>query len=246
MLHVLLVDDDALIRSSLAQTLNGFPYVSVVGAAASGEEAVTMLQKESVDLIFLDIELGDIDGFALARHIQQVHPNVMIVFLTGHVGFAVDGYEYKPLDFLIKPVNLLRLERVLLRARELKEKVEAPQEKSVKIGLSVDGGLEIIEVNSILYIERLGRRIFLVDRTGKRYQSYDSLQKLEAIFEPYGFIRCHQSFLVRFSAIAGVHLDKTKSGYTLRLSGTETEIPLSRGKYSELREKLARSGMIVV
>lgn len=244
-IRVMLVDDERVCLDSLRTSLDAFPYVTVVGEAQSGGEAVGLLRREPVDLVFLDIEMGDVSGFELARHIQSAYPGVMVVFLTGHVDFALDGYEYKPLDFLIKPVNLLRLERVLLKARDQLEAAEDSRETSVRIGLMVDGGLEIIEVNDLLYIEKEGRKVFLVSKGGERHRSYDTLQKLLGIFEPYGFFRCHQSFLVRLSAIKSVHLDASKNSYNIQLTGTDRSIPLSRNRYNELRDALRQRGLTI-
>lgn len=243
-LRTLLVDDEPHSREHLAALLEEFPYVTVVGAAAGGAEAIAYLHQEAVNLVFLDIEMEDVNGFELARHIQSAYPKTMIVFLTGHVDFALNGYEFKPLDFLIKPVNLMRLERVLLRAKDEFEGQTASS--AVRIGLQVDGGLEIIQVNNILYIEKRGRKVYLVSADGRRYQSFDSLQKLQGIFEPYGFFRCHQSFLVRLDAIRGVRLDESRSSHNILFSDTDVQIPLSRGKYAELRERLAGSGLTIV
>lgn len=242
-LRILLVDDDPACLEGLTAALDTFSYVNVMGTAQSAGEAAGILQREAVDLVFLDIEMADVNGFELARHIQNAYPQVMIVFLTGHVDFALDGYEYKPLDFLIKPVNSLRLERVLLRAKKQLENTKISQESSVRIGLPVDGGLEIIEVNQLLYIEKDGRKVFLVCLGGERYRSYDTLQKLLGIFEPYGFFRCHQSFLVRLSAIKSIHLDPSKNSYNIQLNGTDVRIPLSRNKYNELKEMFRQRGM---
>ena len=190
--------------------------------------------------------MKDVSGFDLARHIQSAYPKLLIVFLTGHVDCALDGYEFNPLDFLIKPVNPLRLEKVLLQAEELLGKREKKASSAVRIGLQVNGGLEIIQVDSILYIEKQGRRVYLVPASGPRYQSYDSLQKLQGIFELYGFFRCHQSFLVRLDAIRGVRLDESRSFHKILLFGAEDQIPLSRGKYPELRERLADRGLTIL
>lgn len=246
-LRVLLVDDEPHCREHLAALLSEFPYVEVIGTASGGAEAVSRLRQTQADLAFLDIEMGDVSGFELARHLRLAYPDIMLVFLTGHVDFALDGYEFKPLDFLIKPVNPIRLERVLLQARDLLEKREVKAAPSVRIGLHVDGGLEIIQVNSILYIEKQGRKVYLVSDDGRRYQSSDSMQKLQSIFEPYGFFRCHQSFLVQLDAIRGIRLDESKGYHNILLSSNaHGSIPLSRGKYSELRERLASEGLTIV
>lgn len=239
-LHILLVDDEPHARSHLAALLEDFPNVTVAGSVSGGAEAISFLRRTAVDLIFLDIEMGDVSGFDLARHIQSVYPKVMLVFLTGHVDFALNGYEFQPLDFLIKPVNPLRLERVILQAEEQLGK-RTPKTPAVRVGLQVNGGLEIIQVYSILYIEKQGRKVYLVPAKGSRYQSYDTMQKLQGIFELYGFFRCHQSFLVRLDAMQGVYLDEPRKCHKILLFGTEEQIPLSRGKYPELRERLRRA-----
>ena len=243
LLRILLVDDEQVCLDSLKAALASFPYVTVAGEARSGSEAIGFLQRETVDLVFLDIEMPDVSGFELARHIENAYSGTRLVFLTGHVDFALDGYEYRPLDFLIKPVNLLRLERVLLRAKKQREEEAQAQVPSVRIGLPVDGGLEIIEVDKLLYIEKEGRRVFLVCQNGRKYRSFDTLQKLFGIFEPYGFYRCHQSFLVRLGAIRSIRLDASKNSYNILLEGTEDCVPLSRNKYSELKELLQQRGL---
>lgn len=244
-LRILVVDDEPHSRENLERLLSAFPDVTVVGSAAGGDEAAACLRQTEVDLVFLDIEMGAVSGFDLARHIQAAYPRVEIVFLTGHVDFALDGYEYKPLDFLVKPVNGLRLERVLLRARQALEEREPQVSASVRIGLPVNGGLEIIQVGNLLYLEKSGRQVYLVGKNGERWCSYESIRKLEDILVPYGFYRCHQSFLIRTAAIRSIHLDESKNSYNIQLAGTDAVIPLSRGKYPELKERLTRDGLTI-
>ena len=89
-------------------------------------------------------------------------------------------------------------------------------------------------------------KVYLVPAKGSRYQSYDTMQKLQGIFELYGFFRCHQSFLVRLDAIQGVYLDETRNCHKILLFGSEEQIPLSRGKYPELREQLSGRGLTII
>lgn len=140
-------------------------------------------------------------------------------------------------------MNLARLERVLLRARAALEKPRT--DSSVRIGLPVGGGMEIIQINTILYVEKLGRRVFLVGRDGDRLAISESLQKLQNILEPYGFFRCHQSFLIRLAAVRSIRMDETKNSYNILFFDTDAAVPLSRGKYKELRDCLARNGLTI-
>ncbi len=245
-IRVALFDDEPMLCNSLQTTLLSFPYVEVVGMAHNGADALNMLHQLQPELVFLDIEMGDTNGLELARHIRSVYPDTQIIFLTGHAGFALEGYEYNPLDFLVKPVNILRLERVLLREKQRREGQQQKKEAPVRIGLPVDGGMEIVQVDQVSYIEKVGRKVFLVGQNGERFQTYYSLQKLEDIFNCYGFFRCHQSFIVRIDAVRSISLDESKNSYNILLQGVKASIPLSRNKYAELKERLTESGMRIL
>jgi len=240
-LKVLLVDDEQICLDAIKASLSTFNYVSVVGEADNGTDAIKFLQSNEADLIFLDIEMKGINGFELARHIQSHYPGIMFIFLTGHAGFALEGYEYRPVDFLTKPVNLLRLEQALSRVRELKH--HDKPEKEVKIGVNVEGGFEIINVKDIAYIEKRGRKICIVCENGETFNCRDSLQKLELIFAEHSFYRSHQSFLVPIEKIKSIRLDDFRRSYVMQLKGKKEELPLSRDKYNELKELLLQKGI---
>ncbi|WP_346880437.1 LytTR family DNA-binding domain-containing protein [Clostridium sp. UBA3061] len=242
-LKVLLVDDEDICLEDLKSTLATFKYINVIGEARSGSDTVKFLQKyeKEVDLIFLDIEIKDINGFELAKHIQSAYSYVKIIFLTGHVGFALKGYEFQPVDFLTKPINIIRLEQSLLRVKSLKTSEKVNTE--IKIGIHVEGGFEIITVNDILYIEKRGRKVCIICKDGLVFNSSDSVQKLESIFQNYGFFRSHQSFIIPTNKIKRISSDKFSRVYGVKLEDVEENIPLSREKYNELKELLKNEEM---
>lgn len=241
-LNVLLVDDEQICLDTLKQALNTFSYINIIDELTDGRDVVKLLQKDIIDLIFLDIEMESINGFKLAKHIKSIHPNIMIIFLTGHVDFAINGYEYQPVDFLIKPVNLIRLEQALSKVMDLKYRKK--EKIDTKIGINIKGGFEIINIDDILYIEKCGRKIFIVMKNGEKFSSSDSLQKLENIFTDYNFFRSHQSFLIPIDKIKSVHIDEFKRTYTLKIEyANDILLPLSRDKYSKLKELLLEKGM---
>jgi len=240
-LKVLLVDDEQVCLDAIKASLSTFNYISIVGETDNGTDAVKFLQNHEVDLIFLDIDMKDINGFELAKHIQNHYPDIMIIFLTGHAGFALKGYEYQPVDFLTKPVNLLRLEQALSRVKDLKHNNKPAKE--VKIGINMEGGFEIINVKDIAYIEKRGRKICIVCENGETFNCRDSLQKLEQIFSNHSFYRSHQSFLVPVEKIKSIRLDDFRRSYLMQLKGRKEELPLSREKYNELKELLLQKGI---
>lgn len=240
-LRILLVDDDPACREELRQHLAAFPYAAVVGEAGDLSTAIACLRNEAADLIFLDIELGGESGFDLARHIRNTNPSCKIIFLTGHVDFALEGYEYGPADFLVKPTNLLRLEQALLRVREHLEAFRHTED--TRIGIQSGNRLEIVSVRQVLYLEKRGRQVVLVCEGGEELMTKEPLQKLEGAFLPHGFYRCHQSFLVPLRRIRSIQLDDSKHTYFLLLDGTDARIPLSRDKCGELRRLLSLTGL---
>lgn len=240
-LNTLLVDDEKVCLDIIRSSLDMFDYVNIVGEVNNGRDVINILQKKDVDLLLLDIEMEGISGFDLAKHIQLVYPEVMVIFLTGHVDFALEGYEYQPVDFLIKPVDILRLEQALAKAREIKYNYSKKQD--VQIGIPVGGGLEIINVSDILYMERAGRKVNIVCKDGDIVNTSDSLRKLEDIFNEHNFFRSHQSFLVPLHEIRSIQMDKFKRTYVLHLKNTEEILPLSRDRYNELKELLISEGL---
>src|SRR5699024_6786659 len=138
--------------------------------------------------------MDGMNGIQLAQHIKKIYPHMMIVFVTGHAGFALEGYEADPIDFLTKPVNVRRLDQVLAKVKNIKQTPERSPDH--QIGMKVDGGIRIVNVDDILYIEKKGRKISINCRNNEGFETTHSLKSLENIFAPYHFYRSHQSFIV--------------------------------------------------
>ncbi|MGN7410356.1 MULTISPECIES: LytR/AlgR family response regulator transcription factor [unclassified Sporosarcina] len=243
-IRTMIVDDDQQAIDLLAADLKSFPFISLIDTVNSGKSALTILRSKKVDLLFLDIEIGDITGLELAGHIQSVYPHIEIIFVTGHAGFALDGYDYRPLDFLIKPINFFRLEKTMTTVQK---SFQEPQKSIIpnhKIGMKVSGGIRIVNVGDILYIEKSGRKISIVTSQDS-FVSGDSMKEIETMFDGYGFYRAHQSFIVPLHHIVSVQSDSTARSYTIELTNGQ-HIPLSRNKYSELQTLLEAEGIQIV
>ena len=243
MLRTLLVDDDAASMRILEQALALFSDVEIVGRVPSGMEALLFVRDNPTDLVFLDIEMDEMSGFEVARHLHTHYPQTQYVFVTGHTDFAVDGYAYQPLSFLVKPIRLSHLERVLEMAREKGDVQSKAEPLGKQIGLHVDARLEIVNVSDVAYLETVGRKVRVVCRDGRVLDTAESLRKLCQVFEDYGFYRCHQSFVVQVALIESIKPDMFHHSYLIRLRGSEKEIPLSRDRYAALRTMLDKRGI---
>lgn len=241
-INVLIVDDDQNSIDVLKGYLKSFPFINVLAEVNSGEEAIAFLRKNEVDLILLDIEMEGISGLELAKHIQPMYPSLSIIFITGHAGFALEGYESHPVDFLTKPLDIFRLEVALNKVRELREPIKETT-KEQKIGMKVANGIQIIDVNEILYIEKKGRAISIVCKNNESYRSSDTMKNLETIFTPFEFYRSHQSFLVPLKQIKGIYPDIYSRSYTIQLIDSDVNLPLSRNRHHELKDLLENKGI---
>ncbi len=233
--QVLLVDDDGESRRVMREMLSDFDDIAVAGEASCQEEALALLKKCRVSVVFSDIQMDGGSGFDLAAKIHRLYPDILVVFLTGFADFAVDGYLYGPVDFLVKPVSRERLERAVSRLRERLGREKRTEDE--KIGLRMDGGFRVIDVRTIAYVEKQDRRVRIIWKDGTSDYATKTMQELESILLSYDFFRCHKSYLAPLRDVVRMQKEPVGRYYRLYLKG-DIELPLSRTKYYELQEIL--------
>ncbi|MCI9337169.1 MAG: response regulator transcription factor [Lachnospiraceae bacterium] len=238
--QVLLVDDDAELCRSMGDMFAKEPQFCVIGKAGSKVEALDMLKEHPVDIVFTDIQMEGGSGFELAEAIHRLYPKIMVVFLTGYAKFALDGYLYGPVDFLVKPVRRERLERTLERIKE-RLRGDSGKAEPVRIGIPTDAGYRIVETSQIAYLVKEERRVKIVWKDSSCDYTGKAMQELEEILLDYGFFRCHQSCLIPLSDICSIQKELFGRAYKIRLN--TAELPLSRKKYYVLKELLGKMGI---
>jgi DNA-binding LytR/AlgR family response regulator len=246
MLKILIVDDDANSMRITRQALELLGNNEIVGEVGSGINAMEFIKENAVDLVLLDIEMQDMSGFDVASCLHKNYPKVQYVFLTGHTDFAVDGYTYQPLSFLVKPISISRLEQILELAEEKCNAIPETAGQHKQIGLHVDARLEIVDVADVIYLETVGRKVRVVCKNGRTLDSSETMKKLFSVFEDYGFYRCHQSFAVQLDQIESISSDMFHRSYTIKLRDLDKEIPLSRDKSAPLRTILEQRGIHMI
>lgn len=237
-IRVLIVDDEQRCIDDLTSHLASYTSINIVGEVNSAEDALVFLEDNRVDLLFLDIEMDGMDGIEFARIVGTLYPNMLITFVSGHPQFALEGYEVYPVDFLTKPVNPERLKKNIDKVEE--RFLVKPFPRDLQIGLSIPGGIHMILVSDIKLIEKRGRKIFLESKDGNRYETRETMKKLEEILLPFNFVRPHQSYLVPLHNIISISPDAFSRSYKLTLRDLDEDIPLSRKNYHELKDKLER------
>ncbi len=239
-LQVLIVDDDETsLRVSRAAMEQLVDPAYILGARTAAE-TVRILSEKHVDLAFLDIDMPDTDGFSIADYIDQHCPEVRYIFLTGHADFAARSYDYEPLDFLVKPVDVIRLNKALERYEN--QNPPSPDRSKERIVMDTDEGFILLSPAEVAYVAKDLRQIKVHCLDGRSYVvRRSSLDEMEEFFSGCSFFRIHQSYLVPLSNIVSIRPAKFGRAYEAVLNG-QICLPVSRNKYLQLRSYLADQG----
>lgn len=240
-IKTLLLDDDVPSQKAACAALAAFPQIAIAGRFRTGEELFAWLEKEDAQLLFLDIELQEELGFQVAERLRRSHPQLLIVFLTGHASYAIDGYDFQPVNFLTKPINHAKLENTV---REVERRLESrPRQRSAQVMFHLAQGYRIVDVDDVCLIERQDRKNYLV-LPGERVRiAYDTMRELEEMLEPHDFFLCHQSYLISLRRVKQVR-DAGRQLYEAVLEGCEQPVPISRNRYLELLARLRELGVL--
>jgi two-component system LytT family response regulator len=219
-MRVLVVDDEAPARQRLMDILRKDPSIAAVSEAADGIAAVTMIEKEKPDLVFLDVQMPELDGLGVIEAVSATEMP-LTVFVTAYDQHAIQAFEANALDYLLKPYSDERLEATLARARArltetqagnlLRLVATAPRGERYLDRLVVKsaGVIRFLRVDEIDWIEGAGVYVNL-HVAGKSLLYRSALTQLAASLNPELFIRVHRSAIVNIDSI--VRLDAVSHG----------------------------------
>ena len=241
----LVVDDEGLARERLRRLLEAVEGVEVCGEAANGREALLQADALSPDVIFLDIRMPGMDGMEAARHLAALEQPPAVVFTTAYGEHALEAFEARAVDYLLKPVRPEHIERALHSARrlnrvQLSELGPAGQgEARSHICVRVRGDLRLIPVEEIRIFQADNKYVSVHTPEGEVLIE-ESLKSLEEEFADR-FLRVHRGALVArayFKALA-----KDAAGHTVAVvSGVELRPEVSRRHGADVRRWLQKGG----
>lgn len=234
MIRVAVVDDEPLARSGVLVRLARHPDMHLVGEYADGKAALDGILKTPSDLVLLDIQTPNLDGFGLLDEIPQER-RPMVIFLTAHDNFAVRAFDLKALDYILKPIDDERFSESLDRARE----AIASRHRSGATTLDLSEGrhrqrfpirtgrrVTFIDAADVEWIEASGDYAILHIQK-KEHLLRESLADLAKQLDPAIFIRVHRSTIVRLDFVTEMQalsnrdaLIRLREGTPLRVSRT--------------------------
>jgi DNA-binding LytR/AlgR family response regulator len=238
-LRILAVDDERPALDELVFLLQRDPRVGTVHTASDGAGALRLLQETVVDAVFLDIRMPGLTGLDLARVLSRFRQAPVVVFVSAYDDHAVDAFEVKAVDYVMKPVRETRLREAVRRAIEARRSVAAPEtdeSSDETIPVELGGVTRFIQRSDIRYAEAQGDYARLHTAEGSHLVRVP-LSTLEERWTPEGFVRIHRSHLVSIGHIVEI---RTESGRcTVEVAGGDV-LQVSRRHTRELRDRLIR------
>ena len=243
-LNVFIVDDETPARSRLKELLADcsiqFP-LQVVGEAGNGQEALDKLAETPAEVVLVDIRMPKMDGIELARHLNKLEHPPIVIFTTAYDDYAIQAFEQRAVDYLLKPIRLGRLFDALSRARDavpIRTEVlqELTPEPRSNLSTHERGRVVLIPVDQILYL-RAELKYVTVRTAEREYLIEESLTALEKEYAAR-FVRIHRNCLVARDAIMGFEKggEEGESGWLMVLKGVEERLPISRRQFGIVKE----------
>lgn len=252
-IKALIVDDEPIARDRVRRMLREETDIEIVGECGNGKEAVAFINENKPDLVFLDIQMPEINGFEVLQNINPVKPPA-IIFVTAYDHYAIQAFDVHALDYLLKPFNRERFKRAVERAHEQIEKAQTGKIDERLTSLLADltkrkkylerlvvksvGRVFFLRTEEVDWIEAAGNYAKLhVGREGHLIR--ETMNGLESKLNPDKFLRIHRSTLVNIDRIK--ELNPLFSGdYTVMLKNG-VELTLSRNYRDRLLELFEKS-----
>jgi len=199
------IDDEPLALSKMAGYIKKTPFLELVAVCRSGYEAIELMSETEVDLMFVDINMPDINGLDFVR---SLHYKPQVIFVTAFSEYAIEGFRLDALDYLLKPVGFIEFLRSANKARSLLESSVAEKSKISDsreyIFIKSDYKTVRVSVNDITYIEGMREYVRIHLDSGKPLMPLISLRILEEQLPSDRFMRVHRSYIVNLQKIATI------------------------------------------
>lgn len=244
MLRVLLVDDEMLARDELKYLLYRTKQVDIVDEAESVEEALDHMVDHKPDLVFLDIELSDDNGFDIATRLKRMKNPPAIIFATAYDSYALKAFEVDAIDYILKPFEEERVVQAINKFLKLRmsETLESTEHQTIaempgsaqKLAIHVDESIVLVNLDSVVYTGLEDGKVTIKTLTEK-YMANETLVVLEKKLPP-AFVRVHRGFIVNPNLISEVQPWFNSTYNIIMKDGSK--IPVSRTYVKDLKKLL--------
>jgi two-component system LytT family response regulator len=244
-MNVLIVDDEPLAREGMLLLLKDETGIARIEQARNGAEALTAIRADRPDLVLLDVQMPELDGFGVLREIgaEQMPP---VIFVTAHDRYAIQAFEVNAIDYLLKPVERERFSQALARVRErisaqgldnqhvraLLQTLAAQPTYLTRVALRSAGKISFVNIEDVLFVQAAENYVQLNLKTS-RHLLHVPIATLESSLDPRLFLRIHRSLIVNVK-----HIHELETGphgeYVVVLHGG-TRLQSSRSYHEKIK-----------
>lgn len=239
MINCLVVDDEQHAIDILIHYIKQTPYLNLVSSTTNPIEALEMVARQDIDLVFLDIQMPELTGIDF---IKAINGKAQVILTTAYSEFALEGYELNVIDYLLKPIRFPRFLAAVQKAVKImgegEEQAESTRREEDYIFVKTESKGKLLKINlpDIDYIEGMKNYVAIYCGSQKTLV-YTSMKELEERLPKKEFIRVHKSFIIPISKITGIE------GNMVRLKNVTAEILIGESYKPELMD-IIRNKMV--
>ena len=201
-------------------------------------DSLKYLQENKVDVVFLDINMPELDGMSLGKILTKLNSNIKIIFITAYRDYAAEAFEIKAFDYLLKPYSEKRITEVLNNLTMIKDNSPTKEvEKINKVTVFLDEKMVVLSLDEIYYIE-VSEKESLVYTQNEIYTSKLKISKWEEILPKNKFYRTHRAYIVNLDKIKEVE-PWFNGTFVLKIQDLKFKVPVSRNNIKEFKELLS-------
>jgi len=245
-LKCFIIDDEKKDRENIRLLLKNYcPKVNIIGEAWDKKSILEGLSLARPDVVFLDVQLGSITIFDILNELEEI--NFKIIFVSAYNQYAIEGYKYNAIDYLLKPIDPTTLVEAINKTIQLQEKKDSKEEvltnfkelyakihEVPKISITDSKGTHVIKIPSVLYCVSNGNYTTFIRDNEKEIVISKNLKYIESKLQPFGFFRIHRSYLINLEHVNT--LIKEQGGYVVM--SDEKSLPIARDSKKSLYQKL--------
>lgn len=236
---IAVIDDERPARKELILQIQAILPDSEIEEAESGSGGMELLSRGFFDLIFIDMQLNDMEGTTLAIAARKLYPEAKIVFATAYSQYAVRAFEIGADDYILKPFDPERIKAVIEKFQKDWENAQEDTRPVLdgKLAINVNRSIFLLDIRKLVYLETSGRGCILHTTSGD-YEEKQFLGKYEKRLSGYGFFRIHKSYLVNLEYITKI-FPWANNSLAVAMRGFEEEtLPVGRERLKDFKEKV--------
>ncbi len=259
-MKILIADDERPARAELRYILEQLEQTAVYHEARNGQQALDIIAKEPIDVLFLDINMPGLTGLMVASAIMErpsapERPTPLIVFATAYDAHAVRAFELAAIDYVVKPFSEQRIAQTMIRIRQIlnqRDQLNAKQsamqsyleqqERPLPItklwGERGNESSVLVDYKDVLWIEATAKRVFMRTAAAETVRIWYTIKELEARLLSHGFVRIHKGYLVNLDHVAEVAKGFSGTFIVIMKDDERSKLPMSRQYGKRLRDML--------